>query len=142
MTGNELRKSFVDFFKSKEHKHFESASLIPDDKSLLLTVAGMVPFKPFFLGEKEAPFKRITTYQKCIRTNDLENVWRTPRHHTFFEMLGNFSFGDYFKKEAIEWSWEYITEVLKLDKERLWVSVFETDDEAYRIWNEEIGVPK
>ena len=131
MTGNELRKSFVDFFKSKEHKHFESASLIPDDKSLLLTVAGMVPFKPFFLGEKEAPFKRITTYQKCIRTNDLENVGRTPRHHTFFEMLGNFSFGDYFKKEAIEWSWEYITEVLKLDKERLWVSVFETDDEAY-----------
>ena len=142
MTGNELRKSFVDFFKSKEHKHFESASLIPDDKSLLLTVAGMVPFKPFFLGEKEAPFKRITTYQKCIRTNDLENVGRTPRHHTFFEMLGNFSFGDYFKKEAIEWSWEYITEVLKLDKERLWVSVFETDDEAYRIWNEEIGIPK
>lgn len=141
MTGNELRKSFVDFFKSKEHKHFESASLIPDDKSLLLTVAGMVPFKPFFLGEKEAPFKRITTYQKCIRTNDLENVGKTPRHHTFFEMLGNFSFGDYFKKEAIEWSWEYITKVLKLDKERLWVSVFETDDEAYKIWNEEIGVP-
>ena len=141
MTGNELRKSFVDFFKSKEHKHFESASLIPDDKSLLLTVAGMVPFKPFFLGEKEAPFKRITTYQKCIRTNDLENVGKTSRHHTFFEMLGNFSFGDYFKKEAIEWSWEYITKVLKLDKERLWVSVFETDDEAYKIWNEEIGVP-
>ena len=142
MTGNELRKSFIDFFKSKEHKHFESASLIPDDKSLLLTVAGMVPFKPFFLGEKEAPFKRITTYQKCIRTNDLENVGRTPRHHTFFEMLGNFSFGDYFKKEAIEWSWEYITKVLKLEEERLWVSVFETDDEAYEIWNKYIGVPE
>lgn len=142
MTGNELRKSFIDFFKSKEHKHFESASLIPDDKSLLLTVAGMVPFKPFFLGEKEAPFKRITTYQKCIRTNDLENVGKTPRHHTFFEMLGNFSFGDYFKREAIEWSWEYITKILKLDKERLWVSVFETDDEAYKIWNEEIGIPE
>ena len=142
MTGNELRKSFVDFFKSKEHKHFESASLIPDDKSLLLTVAGMVPFKPFFLGEKEAPFKRITTYQKCIRTNDLENVGRTPRHHTFFEMLGNFSFGDYFKKEAIEWSWEYITKVLKLDPERLYVSVYKTDDEAYEIWNKEIGVPE
>ncbi len=142
MTGNELRKSFIDFFKSKEHKHFESASLIPDDKSLLLTVAGMVPFKPFFLGEKEAPFKRITTYQKCIRTNDLENVGRTPRHHTFFEMLGNFSFGDYFKKEAIEWSWEYITKVLKLEEERLWVSVFETDDEAYEIWNKHIGVPE
>ena len=142
MTGNELRKSFVDFFKSKEHKHFESASLIPDDKSLLLTVAGMVPFKPFFLGEKEAPFKRITTYQKCIRTNDLENVGRTPRHHTFFEMLGNFSFGDYFKKEAIEWSWEYITKILKLDPERLYVSVYKTDDEAYEIWNKEIGVPE
>ena len=142
MTGNEIRKSFVDFFKSKEHKHFESASLIPDDKSLLLTVAGMVPFKPFFLGEKEAPFPRITTYQKCIRTNDLENVGRTPRHHTFFEMLGNFSFGDYFKKEAIEWSWEYITKILKLDLERLYVSVYKTDDEAYEIWNKEIGVPE
>lgn len=142
MTGNEIRKSFVDFFKSKEHKHFESASLIPDDKSLLLTVAGMVPFKPFFLGEKEAPFPRITTYQKCIRTNDLENVGRTPRHHTFFEMLGNFSFGDYFKKEAIEWSWEYITKVLKLDPERLYVSVYKTDDEAYEIWNKKIGVPE
>ena len=141
MTGNELRKSFIDFFKTKEHKHFESASLIPDDKSLLLTVAGMVPFKPYFLGEKEAPFSKVTTYQKCIRTNDLENVGRTPRHHTFFEMLGNFSFVDYFKKEAIEWSWEYITKVLKLDPERLYVSVFTTDDEAYEIWNKDIGIP-
>lgn len=142
MSGNELRKSFIDFFVSKNHKYFESASLIPDDKTLLLTVAGMVPFKSFFLGEKKAPFKRITTYQKCIRTNDLENVGITPRHHTFFEMLGNFSFGDYFKKEAILWSWEYITEILKLDKERLWVSVYLTDDEAYEIWNKVVGIPK
>lgn len=142
MTGNEIRKSFIDFFKSKEHKYFESASLIPDDKTLLLTVAGMVPFKPFFLGEKEAPFKRITTYQKCIRTNDLENVGVTTRHQTFFEMLGNFSFGDYFKREAIFWSWEYITEVLKLDSEKLWVSVFLDDDEAYEIWNKEVKMPK
>ena len=142
MTGNELRKSFVDFFKTKEHKHFESASLIPDDKTLLLTVAGMVPFKPFFLGEKKAPYNRITTYQKCIRTNDLENVGVTPRHHTFFEMLGNFSFGDYFKKEAIAWSWEYITTILKLDPKRLYVSVYLTDDEAYNIWVNEIGIPE
>ena len=142
MTGNELRKSFVDFFKTKGHKHFESASLIPDDKTLLLTVAGMVPFKPFFLGEKKAPYNRITTYQKCIRTNDLENVGVTPRHHTFFEMLGNFSFGDYFKKEAIAWSWEYITTILKLDPKRLYVSVYLTDDEAYNIWVNEIGIPE
>ena len=142
MTGNELRKSFVDFFKTKKHKHFESASLIPDDKTLLLTVAGMVPFKPFFLGEKKAPYNRITTYQKCIRTNDLENVGVTPRHHTFFEMLGNFSFGDYFKKEAIAWSWEYITTILKLDPKRLYVSVYLTDDEAYNIWVNEIGIPE
>ena len=141
MTGNEIRKSFIDFFKSKDHKYFESASLIPDDKTLLLTVAGMVPFKSFFLGEREAPFKRITTYQKCIRTNDLENVGVTTRHQTFFEMLGNFSFGDYFKREVIFWSWEYITEVLKLDPEKLWVSVFLDDDEAYEIWNKEVGLP-
>lgn len=142
MTGNELRRSFIEFFKSKQHEHYESASLVPEDKTLLLTVAGMVPFKPFFLGEKKAPCKRITTYQKCIRTNDLENVGVTPRHHTFFEMLGNFSFGDYFKKEAILWSWEYITEHLKIDKERLWVSVYETDDEAYDIWANVVGISK
>lgn len=140
MTGNELRKSFIEFFKSKQHQHFESASLVPEDKTLLLTVAGMVPFKKFFLGEKKAPTKRVTTYQKCIRTNDLENVGKTPRHHTFFEMLGNFSFGDYFKREAISWSWEYITEVLKIDKNRLYVSVYKTDDEAYNIWKDEIGI--
>lgn len=142
LTGNMIRTKFIEFFQSKQHRHFESSSLIPDDPTLLLTVAGMVPFKPYFLGQKEAPFPRVTTYQKCIRTNDLENVGRTARHHTFFEMLGNFSFGDYFKEEAILWSWEFITEVLELPKEKLWVSVFTTDDEAEELWIKKCNFPK
>lgn len=142
LKGNEIRRKFIEFFQEKEHKHFESASLIPDDPTLLLTVAGMVPFKPYFLGQKEAPYSRITTHQKCIRTNDLENVGRTARHHTFFEMLGNFSFGDYFKEESIVWSWEFVTEVLGLDKDKLWVSVFTTDDEAEEIWIDKCNFPK
>lgn len=141
LSGNDIRQKFIEFFKEKEHKHYESASLIPDDPTLLLTVAGMVPFKPFFLGQKEAPTPRVTTHQKCIRTNDLENVGKTARHHTFFEMLGNFSFGDYFKEESIVWSWEFVTEVLGLDKDKMWISVFTTDDEAEKIWHEKCGVP-
>ncbi len=141
LTGNEIRSQFIEFFKEKLHKHYESASLIPDDETLLLTVAGMVPFKPFFLGQAEAPHSRVTTYQKCIRTNDLDNVGRTARHHTFFEMLGNFSFGDYFKEESIMWSWEFVTEVLKLDKEKLWISVYQDDDESAEIWEKKIGLP-
>ncbi len=141
LTGDQIRELFLEFFEKKGHKILPSASLIPDDPQLMFTVAGMVPFKPIFWGKVEPVYTRVATCQKCLRTTDIENVGRTPRHHTFFEMLGNFSFGDYFKEEAIAWAWEFVTEVLGVPEEKLWVSVYEEDEEAYRIWNEKIGVP-
>ncbi len=141
MKSSELRKLFLDYFRSKGHELRPSASLIPEDPSLLFTVAGMVPFKNYFLGKAKPSFTRITTSQKCIRTNDIDNVGRTRRHHTFFEMLGNFSFGDYFKKEAIVFAWEFLTQVVKLPKDRMYITVYKTDDEAARIWRDEAKVP-
>ena len=138
---NELRKMFLEFFESKEHLAMKSFSLVPhNDKSLLLINSGMAPLKPYFTGAEIPPRKRVTTCQKCIRTGDIENVGKTARHGTFFEMLGNFSFGDYFKKEAIRWSWEFLTEVVGLDADRLYPSVYVDDDEAFDIWNKEIGI--
>lgn len=138
---NELRKMFLEFFESKEHLAMKSFSLVPhNDKSLLLINSGMAPLKPYFTGAEIPPSKRVTTCQKCIRTGDIENVGKTARHGTFFEMLGNFSFGDYFKKEAIRWSWEFLTEVVGLDADRLYPSVYVDDDEAFDIWNKEIGI--
>ena len=138
---NDLREQFLTFFESKNHTRMASASLIPQgDKSLLLINSGMAPLKKFFLGQAVPPNVRVTTCQKCIRTPDIENVGKTARHGTYFEMLGNFSFGDYFKREAIQWAWEFFTEVLKMPKELLHCSVFENDDEAYDIWTKEIGV--
>ncbi len=138
---NELRKMYLDFFESKGHLKLNSFSLVPqNDKSLLLINAGMAPLKPYFTGQEIPPRKRVTTCQKCIRTGDIENVGKTARHATFFEMLGNFSFGDYFKTEAIRWSWEFLTEVLGIDAGRLYPSVYLEDDEAFDIWNKEIGI--
>ena len=138
---NELRKMFLEFFESKGHLALKSFSLIPqNDKSLLLINSGMAPLKPYFTGAEIPPRTRVTTCQKCIRTGDIENVGKTARHGTFFEMLGNFSFGDYFKREAIHWSWEFLTEVVGLDADRLYPSVYLEDDEAFKIWNEEIGI--
>ncbi len=140
---NELRKMYLDFFESKDHLRMNSFSLVPhNDNSLLLINAGMAPLKPYFTGQEIPPRKRVTTCQKCIRTGDIENVGKTARHGTFFEMLGNFSFGDYFKKEAISWSWEFLTEVLGMDPNRLYPSVYLEDDEAFDLWNNMIGIPK
>ncbi|WP_371370761.1 alanine--tRNA ligase [Sporomusa aerivorans] len=142
LTGNELRKLFLDFFASKDHLIQSSYSLIPEnDPSLLLIGAGMAPFKPFFTGKVKPPHPRIVTSQKCVRTGDIENVGRTARHHTFFEMLGNFSFGDYFKKEAIAWAWEFLTEYLELPKDKLWITIHTGDDEAFAIWHDDIKIP-
>lgn len=147
LKGNEIRKLYLDYFKNKhQHTIVESSSLVPDNPTVLLTTAGMLQFLPIFLGIVKSPYDpaRATSCQKCARAggkdSDIENVGRTPRHHTFFEMLGNFSFGDYYKKEVIPWAWEFVTEVLKLDKDRLWITIYETDDEAFDIWRS-IGVP-
>ena len=138
---NELRKMFLEFFEGKGHLAMKSFSLVPhNDNSLLLINSGMAPLKPYFTGQEIPPRRRVTTCQKCIRTGDLENVGKTARHGTFFEMLGNFSFGDYFKHEAIAWSWEFLTEVVGLDASRLYPSIYENDDEAFEIWNKEIGI--
>lgn len=141
MKANDIRKSFLDFFESKEHYVKNSFSLVPkNDKSLLLINAGMAPLKNYFLGIETPPAKRMATCQKCVRTGDIENIGKTARHATFFEMLGNFSFGDYFKNEATAFAWEFVTKVLKMDEEKLWVTVYEEDDEALGIWRDKVGV--
>ena len=140
---NEIREKFLSFYESKEHLRMKSFSLVPEnDPSLLLINAGMAPLKPFFTGRQTPPKKRVTTCQKCIRTPDIERVGKTARHGTFFEMLGNFSFGDYFKHDATKWAWEFVTEVLQLPKDRVWISVYEEDDEAIEIWTNHVGVDR
>ena len=139
---NELRRMFLEFFESKDHLAMKSFSLVPhNDNSLLLINAGMAPLKPYFTGQEIPPRRRVCTCQKCIRTGDIENIGKTARHGTFFEMLGNFSFGDYFKTESLHWSWEFLTQVVGLDPDRLYPSIYLDDEEAFKIWNEEIGVP-
>jgi alanyl-tRNA synthetase len=146
-TVSDIRQAFVKFFESKGHTHVASSSLVPhDDPTLLFTNAGMNQFKDVFLGYEKRDYVRAVTSQRCVRAggkhNDLENVGYTARHHTFFEMLGNFSFGDYFKRDAIKYAWELLTVVYKLPPEKLWVTVYADDDEAYNIWADEVGVPK
>jgi alanyl-tRNA synthetase len=140
LSGSEIRDKFLKFYEARAHQILPSASLIPEDPTVMLTIAGMLPFKPIFLGQRRASTPRATTSQKCIRTNDIENVGRTARHHTFFEMLGNFSFGDYFKEQAIAWAWELATQVYGLPANRIVPSVFKEDEEAFRIWRDQIGI--
>ncbi|MBQ3422527.1 MAG: alanine--tRNA ligase, partial [Romboutsia sp.] len=140
---NEIRSKFLKFFESKDHYLKESASLVPhNDKSLLLINSGMAPLKNYFAGVEVPPSVRMTTCQKCIRTGDIENVGKTARHGTFFEMLGNFSFGDYFKEQSIAWGWEFVTEHLNIPQEKVWVTVYEEDDEAFSIWENQIKIPR
>ncbi len=141
MDANELRAAFTGYFAARDHEVVPSASLIPHDPTVLFTIAGMVPFKPYFLGDEPAPWPRATTVQKCFRTNDIDVVGHTRRHCTFFEMLGNFSFGDYFKERAVPYAWELVTEVLGIDADRLWITVHHSDDEAAEIWTDSVGVP-
>ena len=147
MTTAQLRQSFLDYFATQQHQVVPSSSLVPgNDATLLFTNAGMVQFKDVFLGGEKRPYTRATSSQRCVRAggkhNDLENVGYTARHHTFFEMLGNFSFGDYFKQDAIKFAWQFLTEVVQLPKEKLMVTVYHTDDEAFDIWAKEVGVPE
>src|SRR5215468_9244338 len=144
-TSDELRRAFVDFFVARGHTFVPSASVIPVDPTLLFTVAGMVPFKAYFTGDEAPPFPRAVSVQKCVRAggkhNDLDDIGRTNRHFSFFEMMGNFSFGDYFKADAIPWAWEFITEVMGFDPDRLWVTIHTSDDEAHEIWADGVGFP-
>src|SRR3954467_14801624 len=144
-TATELRAAWDSFWAERDHVIVPSASTVPIDRTLLFTVAGMVPFKPYFVGEELAPYPRAASIQRCVRAggkhNDLDDIGRTNRHFSFFEMMGNFSFGDYFKADAIPWAWTFVTEVLGIDPERLWVTVHVDDDEAEAIWREDVGFP-
>ena len=142
MKSSEIRKRYLDFYKKHGHTVYDSAPLVPNDPTLLFTVAGMVPFKPFFLGTKVPENPRATSAQRCIRTNDIENIGKTARHLTFFEMLGNFSFGDYFKEEAIKLGWELTTKELGIPADKLIISVYEDDSDAYNIWKNIVGIPE
>ena len=140
MNSQEIRQAFIEFFVNLDHEYRPSASLIPTDPTLLLTAAGMVPFKPYFLGEEKPPWDRAVSVQKCVRTVDIDIIGTTKRHLSFFEMMGNFSFGDYFKEKAIPYAHEFVTEVLGLEEDRLWYTVYETDEEAAEVWVDGVGV--